>query len=250
MKNIGSSFLFAALGIALFYFFSPAGEALMEDTFGPPPEAVAPNWASIAAWPARDNGAVEAVPDPNRRITAIVLDDSGSMGADIDPAKAAVLQAVASMEQDDRVAVVALNAGTVLAFTRVGDATGPLQNALRRVDSSGSTPLTEAVQNARVMLEEEAAAARSFGTYRMIVTTDGQADNDRTLTRSIEEIAAATPIQLATIGIGIRGGHVLRRDDLGSFVDVSNVDALQSALEDAIAENADFTAITEFAGDG
>ena len=214
------------------------------------PEEVMPNWSSIAAWPAVETQTVEATPDPNRRITAIVLGDSGSMGADIVPAKAAVLEALNAMADHDRVAVVALNHGIVLPFTQVGDAKGALPDALAEIKSDGSTPLTQAVTIARSLLEDEAAAARSFGTYRMIVTTDGQADDGKALEAVVADMAAATPIQLATIGIDIRGRHVLRREDLGSFVDVSNIAALRGALEAAVAENSDFAAITEFAEEG
>ena len=214
------------------------------------PEEVMPNWSSIAAWPNVETPTVEATPDPNRRITAIVLDDSGSMGADIVPAKAAVLEALNAMADHDRVAVVALNHGIVLPFTQVGDAKAALPDALAEIKSDGSTPLTQAVTIARSLLEDEAAAARSFGTYRMIVTTDGQADDGKALEAVVADMAAATPIQLATIGIDIRGRHVLRREDLGSFVDVSNIAALRGALEAAVAENSDFAAITEFAEEG
>ena len=43
---------------------------------------------------------------------------------------------------------------------------------------------------------------------------------------------------------------MLRRDDLGTFVDVANVAALRGALEAAVAENTDFAAITDFGEDG
>jgi len=82
----------------------------------------------------------------------------------------------------------------------------------------------------------------------VIVTTDGQADNPDALRAEIEALAAATPIQLTTIGLDITGRHVLRRADLGSFVDISDVSALQDALQAAVAENTDFTAITDFEG--
>ena len=131
-----------------------------------------------------------------------------------------------------------------------GDAKAALPDALAEIKSDGSTPLTQAVTIARSLLEDEAAAARSFGTYRMIVTTDGQADDGKALEAVVADMAAATPIQLATIGIDIRGRHVLRREDLGSFVDVSNIAALRGALEAAVAENSDFAAITEFAEEG
>ncbi len=209
-------------------------------------EPVTPNWAAIAAWPSLQADVVEAQPDPNRRVTAIVLDDSGSMGDDMAAAKAAVVGALDAMADDDRVAVLALNAGTVLPFTSVSDARSSLPDLLRPIGSDGGTPLTGSIQAAQALLEQEAALVRGFGTFRLIVTTDGQADEPSHLEAAIESLAASTPIQVTTIGIGIAGNHVLRRQDLGSFVDVANVDALQGALQAAVAENTDFTAITDF----
>ena len=230
-----------AIGYAVFEEFNQGGGNVVAD-YAP----VTPNWAAISAWPSLQVDAVEAQPDPNRRVTAIVLDDSGSMGSDIVPAKAAVVGALEAMDDNDRVAVLALNAGTVLPFTTVSDARSTLPDLLRPIISDGSTPLTNSIGAAKGLLEAEAAAVRSFGTFRLIVTTDGRADDGAALQRSIQDLAAATPIQVTTIGIGISGDHVLRRDDLGSFVDVANVDALQEALQAAVAENADFTAITDF----
>ncbi|MEO0484509.1 MAG: vWA domain-containing protein [Pseudomonadota bacterium] len=213
-------------------------------------EPVTPNWAAIAAWPSTDAAVVEAQPDPNMRVTAIILDDSGSMGSDIVPAKRAVIDAMAAMAPDDRVAVLALNAGTILPFTSVSDARAALPGRLAPIGSDGSTPLTRSIGSAMALLEDEAATLRGFGTYRLIVTTDGDADDGNALVGAIETLASRTPIQLTTIGIGIRGGHVLRRADLGSFVDVANVGALAEALQAAVAENTDFTAITDFDATG
>ncbi|MEM6307037.1 MAG: vWA domain-containing protein, partial [Pseudomonadota bacterium] len=190
---------------------------------------------------------VQARPDPNRRITAIVLDDSGSMAADINAAKQAVVDTLDAMAPTDQVAVIALNAGVVLPFMAVQDARDPLIGALNGIWADGSTPLTGAMINAQSLLETEASQARGFGTFRMIVTTDGAADNPDALNAAVETLAATTPIQLTTIGIDISGGHVLRRSDLGHFVDVSNVAGLKDALQAAVAENTDFTAITNFA---
>ena len=213
-------------------------------------EPVEPNWSAIAAWPAQEAPVVEASPDPNRRITAIVLDDSGSMGSDIEDAKTAIVAALDAMDDNDRVAVTALNQGVVWDFSTVADARSGLARALAPIPSDGSTPLTSAVLSARAGLEEEASVVRGFGTFRMIITTDGIADDGRALDLAVADLAATTPIQITTIGIGIDGGHVLRRDDLGTFVDVANVAALRGALEAAVAENTDFAAITDFGEDG
>ncbi|MEM1233486.1 MAG: vWA domain-containing protein [Pseudomonadota bacterium] len=213
-------------------------------------EPVVPNWSAIAAWPSVEAPQVEAAPDPNRLITAIVLDDSGSMGSDIVAAKAAIVATLDGMADDDRVAVLTLNRGTVWRFSSVADARGGLAQALAPIESNGSTPLTSAVSQARALLEAEASIVRGFGTFRVIVTTDGIADDGAALNVAVASLAETTPIQITTIGIGISGGHVLRRNDLGTFVDVANVDALQSALQAAVAENTDFTAITDFGEDG
>lgn len=211
------------------------------------PEApVEPDWAAIAAWPTVEAPEVEAAPDPNRQITAIVLDDSGSMGAQMEVAKQAVVGALDMMDAQDRVAVVALNRGIVLDFVSVEDARGLLPERIRPVRSDGSTPLTQAIQTAQGLLAAEGARARAFGTYRIIVTTDGVADEPGDLRAEIEEIARVTPIQVATIGIDVDGNHVLRRPAIASFVDISNASALGEALTKAIAESQDFSTVTSF----
>jgi hypothetical protein len=209
---------------------------------------VAPDWAAIAAWPGIDAADVEARPDPGRTFTAIILDDSGSMGSDIVPARDAVVAALDAMDPDDRVAVIALNAGEILPFSTVSDAKGTLPALLARVISEGGTPLTGAMIAAREALAREAAVAGGFGTYRILVTTDGAADDSVALQAEVEHIARATPIQIATIGVGIRGGHILRRDDLAAFVAIDDVGQLAAALRDAIAEEQTFSAITSFGG--
>ena len=209
-------------------------------------EPVKPNWSAIAAWPAVEVPDVEAQPDPNRRITAIVLDDSGSMERRITEAKSAVVAALEAMADEDRVAVVALNAGTVLAFRSVAEARQSLPNLLDPIRADGSTPLARSVRTAQDLLAAEAARVRGFGTFRLIVTTDGQADDDAALNKAIARLARRTPIQLTTIGINLGGRHVLKREDLGSFVDVANVSVLTAALQAAVAENTNFAAITNF----
>ncbi len=219
-----------------------------EDTAYESTAPLVPDWAAIANWPAADIGRADAMPDPGRRYTAIILDDSGSMGSDMEPAKRAVIDALGAMQPQDRVAVIGLNWGVILAFTPVAEARETLPAALRPVLSDGPTPLTRAVDVARRGLEAEAAQARGFGAYQMIITTDGAADDGVSLTMAIEDLARSTPIQIATIGIDIGPRHVLRRDDLGRFVDVSNISGLQEALQAAVAENTRFEAITDFQG--
>ncbi|MEL6640005.1 MAG: vWA domain-containing protein [Pseudomonadota bacterium] len=212
-------------------------------------QPVTPDWAAISAWPGSQADDIEAQPDPDRVYTAIVLDDSGSMGEDITPAKAAVLAAVEAMNLEDQIAVIALNDGLILPFMPVAQARSALPEPLSRVFSDGSTPLTRALQTARQGLASEAARVGSFGTYRILVTTDGAADDRDSLRAEIEDIARQTPIQIATIGVGIGNGHVLARPDLAAFVSVNDITGLADALRTAIAEEQTFSSITAFGSD-
>ena len=240
------SLAYVIAGIAVVVWFG-AQEIGLFDRLTPPP-VIEPDWAAIAAWPPIESANVEAAPDPNRQITAIVLDDSGSMRSEIEVAKAAVVGALDMMSETDLVSVVALNKGVVLDFMPVAAAREVLAEKIQSVRSDGSTPLTKAIRDAARMLSEEGAKARAFGTYRIIVTTDGAADAPDQLRREIEALARDTPIQIATIGIAVDGNHVLRRPSIASFVDISNASALGAALTKAVAESQDFGTITQFEG--
>ncbi|MEL6517688.1 MAG: vWA domain-containing protein [Pseudomonadota bacterium] len=240
-KNSIPLLVFLAVGVVAFSMFD-------EGIFDSPEPIVAvdPDWDAIAAWPPVEVDEVEAVPDPGRTYTVIVLDDSGSMGDDIVPARDAVVQALEPMQDEDRVAVVGLNTGLILPFSSVSEARTALPPRVAQVRSDGGTPLTAAMQASRRALEQEAARTGGFGTYRILITTDGEASNADSLQAEIEDLARNTPIQVATIGVGIGGNHILRRPDLASFVAIDNVGELAAALRAAIAEEQSFSAITAF----
>ncbi|MBW4985561.1 VWA domain-containing protein [Mameliella sp. CS4] len=248
--SMAKSALVAVAGVVAvsgFIFYNTLSEP---GTYTPATDMGTVDWEALAAWPPLiEVPDVEAVPDPDRIFTMIVLDDSGSMGSDLEQAKAAVLEAVRMMDPNDRVGVLALNAGLVLPFETVEDAADILPGRLSPLRSTGSTPLGPALSAARDLLSEEAARSRSFGTYRIIVTTDGAADDPDLLVREVIETVNKTPVQVATIGIGIGRRHVLNAEGHTSYVAVDDVGKLAQALQAAVAENASFDPITAFEGD-
>lgn len=240
----------AVAGLVVVGAFMVYNTAVRDAPYEPQVDMGTVDWAAVAAWPPLiEVPDVESVPDPDRIFTMIVLDDSGSMGSDLDQAKAAVLEAVRMMKPTDRVGVLALNAGLVLPITTVEDASLTLQGKLAPLSSTGSTPLGPALSAARDLLSEEAARSRSFGTYRIIVTTDGAADDADRLVAEVKETVNMTPVQVATIGIGIGRRHVLNAEGQTSYVAVDDVSKLKDALQAAVAENASFDPITAFDGD-
>lgn len=205
------------------------------------------DWSAVSAWPAQDkNVAVEAVPNPRARTTVIVLDDSSSMGSQIDPAKEAIVRSLEFFGPDDRVGLLTLNRGVLLDVTDIETARAEIARILAPVISDGSTPLTEALSQGRAMLEAEGRRARGFGSYRLLVATDGEANEPESLFQEVADTVTRTPIQIFTIGIGIGRRHTLNAPGYVGFVSVKNISGLQAALESAIAEQTSFDPVTSF----
>jgi Mg-chelatase subunit ChlD len=210
-----------------------------------------PNWAAISKWPSESSNEAEdtealKVVDPWQVTTIIVLDDSGSMEARIDQAKAAVIQAVSQFPPESMVGVISLNSGVVSEVVPAAKASALLPQQLGKVSARGGTPLGVRLDDAAKILAKEAGQQRGFGVFRILVTTDGAAsDNDR-LKQAVSKILSKTPIELATIGIGIGKGHALNVPGFTSYVSVDGVEGLASALAAAAAEQTNFQPIGSF----
>ena len=230
------------------------------DDTQPPIDAASlvPNWSAISAWPGATAetgnaeatssflGQVEANPDPAQVTTLILLDDSGSMGGRMGAAKDAVIQAVSQFPPESRVGVVALNAGLVLPVSTAAAAARELPGQLTRIEADGTTPLGARLAEALVILTQEAQKRRGFGVFRILVTTDGAASDGLRMNRAVAEILSTTPIELATIGVGIGEGHALNVPGYTSYVNVNSVGELAAALTAAAAEQTVFDPITSF----
>jgi len=210
--------------------------------------ALIPDWSAIATWPPGSTEEVDTVAevDPWQVTTMIVLDDSGSMEGRIDQAKSAITDAVAQFDARSRVGVMALNAGLVAEVVAAGDAALLLPDQLKPIVAAGNTPLGSRLDDAARILENEASERRGFGVFRILVTTDGAASDADRLNRAVSQILSETPIELATIGIGIGEGHALNVPGFTSYVSVNGVDGLANALAAAAAEQINFQPIDRF----
>ncbi len=216
--------------------------------------ALIPDWSAIAAWP-NNSQSTSDIPeasettttvDPWQITTIIVLDDSGSMKLQIDDAKAAVIQAVAQFDPQSRVGVIALNGGLVTEVVTAEEATKRLPGQLASIIADGDTPLGSRLDDAAALLANEAEARRGFGVFRILVTTDGAASDANKLKTAVSQILSETPIELATIGIGIGEGHALNVPGFTNYVSVQGVDGLAGALAAAAAEQTKFQPIDRF----
>ena len=212
------------------------------------PVRLAPNWDAIASWPpgAGDGGTAQSNPDPLQVTTLIILDDSGSMSEQMVAAKQAVVDAVAQFPSDNRVGVLALNGGMILPVTTAGEAASRLATQLDPIQAKGGTPLGARLTEAAGLLTSEAQSRRGFGTFRILVTTDGAATDDIVMNDAVASILSTTPIELATIGLGIGEGHALNVPGYTNYVSIGSVGELANALQAAAAEQTVFQPITKF----
>lgn len=211
-------------------------------------DGLTPNWSAIAEWPptSEETSTPLAKLDPWQVTTLIVLDDSGSMKSQIAGAKSALVDAVRRFDPDSRVGVIALNAGPVADVAFARDAAAALPAQLDTVQADGGTPLGARLIDAANILAGEAGSRRGFGVFRILVATDGAASDSAKLNAAVTRILSNTPIELATIGIGIGEGHALNVPGFTSYVSVASVDGLAQALSAAAAEQTTFKPISEF----
>ncbi|MEM9100017.1 MAG: vWA domain-containing protein [Pseudomonadota bacterium] len=207
--------------------------------------AYTPDWSAISAWPWK-SGEVEGSPEAGRLTTVIVLDDSTSMRETIEDAKGAVIAAVSQLPEGTHLAVFAMNNGAVVDMGPVEQVRRRLPQALGPLQVQGATPLGESLAQAYRRLETEAIRQRGFGTYRVVLTTDGQASDEVVLTDVLQQVVTKTPVEIVTIGIGIEGGHVLNMPGVVTYTGVSDVGALADALAGSAAERTTFTPVTAF----
>lgn len=206
-----------------------------------------PDWAAIAAWPLGIDATGDE-PDPDRDAWALIIDDSKSMGRMIVDAKKALTDALAEMEPSSRVALLAINRGELAEMQSVAELRRRVDDILISVTSDGgSTPLAEIVRDARAALEKEGARQQGYGRYRMLIITDGRADNAQALMEAVEDIVSKTPIEIVTIGIGnIGSGHSLNLPQYTTYRAIDGTEGLSSLLVEITAESEEFVPVTTF----
>ena len=237
LRTVFPILVIAGFAIAVFMDNRPIARA---------PVTITPDWATIALWPGLESPTATAEPDAARETTILVFDDSGSMSDEINDAKAAVLGLAARLPETTHLGAVALNKGVLIEPMPAKEAVIELEQALQRVYADGSTPLTEAVAAAYEMIRQAAADQRGFGNYRIIVTTDGAANDEDTLLAEVTNILSNSPVQIATIGLGIGRGHPLNLEDETQYIAIDSVAEMAGALETVSAEQTTFDPITQF----
>jgi uncharacterized protein YegL len=175
----------------------------------------------------------------------IVVDDSGSMREKmkrggtrrIDAAKSALAKVIGQIPRETQLGVLLLNGARQSNHWLIPLGPVATQDALlaiQKLEPKGGTPLGEAMR----LASDELLSVRSknlYGTYRLIVVTDGEANDQALLEQYLPDILSRGVI-VDAIGVDMRGDHSLATR-VHSYRRADDQAALANAIVEILAEN-------------
>ena len=175
----------------------------------------------------------------------IVLDASGSMRKPMratgtprmDAAKSALKAVLQQVPESTHIGLLVFSASNVENdwVYRLGPRDdAALLSAIDLPQPGGGTPLGKYMKIAADRLLEERAKQFGYGTYRLLVVTDGQASDTQRVERYTPEIMARG-ITVDAIGVDMAERHTLATK-VHSYRSADDPDSLRQAVQDVFAE--------------
>lgn len=191
----------------------------------------------VSAQPQQDEDAVDNI--------VIILDASGSMSdampgsrqTKMQAAKEALLQVTEQINPQTHVGLLVFS-GTNKPWDWVYPL-GPLDidkftTNLMQILPSGGTPLGAYIKTGTDRLLEKRAEQHGYGTYRLLIVTDGQA-SDSELVKAYTPVALARGTVIDVIGVAMASDHILATR-VHSYRKADDSKSLQQAISASVAE--------------
>ena len=109
-----------------------------------------------------------------------------------------------------------------------------IASAIDRIDSGGGTPLGEYIKKGADALLTQREKQYGYGSYRLLVVTDGEASDSRLMERYTPEVTARG-INLDVIGVGMGRRHTLAQY-AHTYRSADDPESLKTAVRQAFAE--------------
>lgn len=208
-----------------------------------------PNGRSVAQSPIRASAARDNI--------VVVLDASGSMKGKIgtttkmQAAKAALRKVMENVPETTNVGLLVFGAANLRndwAYPLGPLETTRWEQAVGRPQATGATPLGAYLKKAADRLLEQREEQHGYGTFRLLVVTDGEANDRNLVDRYLPDILSRG-ITVDVIGVGMKSDHALatrvhsyrRADDPASLeravVEVFRAE-IDTSLDDAATAEA------------
>lgn len=190
----------------------------------------------------------------------VVLDMSGSMagpecaGSHEDKAQAAqaaITNWMKSITRDANLGLIIFDSeGTSVRVPLGRDNREAFREHIARSSASGGTPLQSAMALAHKELTRRARYQQGYGTYRLVVITDGEHSAGENPMEAVTRIASnpANPIEIHTVGFCIEDS-ALNQPGITLYHSAQSPRELAEGLNSVLAESMDFATVKEFSGD-
>lgn len=175
----------------------------------------------------------------------IVLDASGSMTQSMkdqrtvkmDAAKQAIQAVLKTVPQSTRVGLLVFSAANLdedWVYPLGPRDDGVLFERLNRIRPGTSTPLGAYIKKGADRLLKERAAQYGYGSYRLLIVTDGEANDGELVERYTPEVMARG-ITMDVIGVAMSSNHTLATK-VHSYRRADDPESLQRAIREVFAE--------------
>lgn len=175
----------------------------------------------------------------------IVLDSSGSMARPLPgmatdkmtAAKAALKQVLSSVPQETRIGLLVFSAKGVSddwVYPLGPRDDARLMQAINRPMPGGGTPLGAYLKKGADRLLEERAKQFGYGTFRLLVVTDGEAEDQKLVERFTPEVIARG-ITVDVIGVAMNQRHTLATK-VHSYRSANDPASLKRAIAEVFGE--------------
>lgn len=185
-----------------------------------------------------------AAPPVYHDCVVVVVDASGSMGESLkggqrkmDAAKSALLTVLAKVPPTTWVGILVLPAdGWVYPLGPRDD--GRVADAVRSIRPRGGTPLAEYMKSGADRLLQERAKQFGYGSYRLLVVTDGEHTGQAGLVERHTPDIVQRGIVLDVIGVDMGTRHTLAQY-AHSYRSADDQASLERAIQEVFAEVSD-----------
>ena len=220
-----------------------------------PPSYAVPTQAQVAAYSVPDATPPVPIQLADNLLAdnyLILLDTSGSMNdpecsdgdRKITVATRAIQSFVQTLPSDSNVGFMVFNSRLVTPF---GSGNAHKQNLVRSLPSKGGgrTPLVSSTSAAEKLLSNQAERQLWYGTYKLIIVTDGSS-TDGDPGPLAKEIVEKKPLEIHAIGFCQDAGHSLNVPGYTTYYSAMDPESLNAALASVRAEVEAFDAATTF----
>jgi hypothetical protein len=171
----------------------------------------------------------------------VVWDGSGSMAENfggavkMDAAKLALKATLTKLPKETKVGVVCFNNSRDPWIYPIGNVdSNRLIKAINPVKPSGATPLGAFMKVGADVLLRERTKQFGYGTYRLLVVTDGEATDSDIMEKYAPEIVSRG-IVMDVIGVGMKNDHSLKRY-ANSYQAANDAKKLSEAVKNVLGE--------------